>query len=295
MNAYRHGDAYSTPCMYPPDVTIAQTAFGAQVSTTITLGCTVTSDTTVTSVFWQRDIGSGTETITVDGINFSGSTPTVPSVTIINSDTTDSGTYQCFATNADGTGSSATATVTIVYSYDASQDTGDTSPVPTVTVAQSAYSTTTGTSVTLTCTVSSATTNLQVNYSGSSTSTPSLTVIAADSGDAGSYTCFAINSAGTGNSVATTLTVTGARLVGDSAAIGDFRKDGVTSQKVYIRVLKALAHGISWTAKDYPCDMPTMYDGSSRNTVSRVKLSPLYIAARHVPRYRVGTVDAHAI
>ncbi|XP_069133121.1 mucin-22-like isoform X4 [Argopecten irradians] len=199
----------------PPDVTIVQTAFGAQVSTTITLGCTVTSDTTVTSIFWQRDIGSGTVTITVDGINFSGSTPTVPSLTIINSDTTDSGTYQCFATNAAGTSSSATATVTIV------------SAVPTVTVAQSAYSTTTGTSVTLTCTVSSATTVTtvfwqrtiggntitltidNVNYSGSSPSTPSLTVIAADSGDVGSYTCFAVNSAGTGNSAATTLSVTG--------------------------------------------------------------------------------------
>ncbi|XP_069133962.1 serine-rich adhesin for platelets-like isoform X35 [Argopecten irradians] len=199
----------------PPDVTIAQTAFGAQVSTTITLGCTVNSDTTVISVFWQRDIGSGTETITVDGINFSGSTPTVPSLTIINADTTDSGSYQCFATNAAGTSSSAIASVTIV------------SAVPTVTVAQSAYSITTGTSVTLTCTVSSATTVTSVfwqrtiggntvtltidnvNYSGSSPSTPSLTVIAADSGDVGSYTCFAVNNAGTGNSAATTLSVTG--------------------------------------------------------------------------------------
>ncbi|XP_033753605.1 hemicentin-1-like isoform X5 [Pecten maximus] len=198
-----------------PIVTIAQTAFGAQVSTTITLGCTVSSSSTVTSVFWQRDVGSGTQTITIDGVNFSGSSVAIPSLTIINADTADTGTYQCFATNAAGTSSSVSATVTIV------------SAVPTVTVAQSAYSTNTGTSIILTCTVSSATTVTSVfwqrtiggstvtltidnvNYSGSSPSVPSLTVISADTGDSGSYTCFATNNAGTGNSVPTTLTVTG--------------------------------------------------------------------------------------
>ncbi|XP_033751318.1 hemicentin-1-like isoform X3 [Pecten maximus] len=197
-------------------VTIAQTSFGAQVSTTITLGCTVSSTTTVTNVFWQRDVGSGIQTITIDGVNFSGSSPSSPSLTLINGDVTDSGSYTCFAVNAAGTGNSATASVTISTS------------VPSVTIGQNAYSTSTGTSITLQCIVSSTqqitnvfwqriingvSTSLtidNVNYSGSSVSSPSLTVINADSNDSGIYTCFATNSAGTGQSSQTQLTVSGA-------------------------------------------------------------------------------------
>ncbi|XP_060079143.1 hemicentin-1-like [Ylistrum balloti] len=198
-----------------PTVTIAQTAFGAQVSTTITLGCTVTSDTTVTSVYWQRNVGQGTEIINGDGTQYSGASVATPSLTIIDADTNDSGTYQCFAVNAFGIGSSDTATVTI------------TSAAPTVTVAQSTYSATTGSSVTLTCVVSSAATvntvywqrTIQsstvtltidnVKYSGSSTGTPSLTINNADTGDSGSYTCFATSTFGIGSSNPTTLTVSG--------------------------------------------------------------------------------------
>ncbi|XP_069133480.1 hemicentin-1-like isoform X12 [Argopecten irradians] len=196
-----------------PTVTIAQTSFGAQVSTTITLGCTVSSVTTVTNVFWQRDVGNGVQTITVDGVNFSGSTVSSPSLTLINGDVTDTGTYTCFAVNAAGTGNSATASVTI------------SSSVPTITVGQTAYTTSTGNSITLQCTVSSTTqvTNVfwrriingvsttltidNINYSGATVSSPSLTVINADSNDSGFYTCFATNTAGTGQSSQTQLTV----------------------------------------------------------------------------------------
>ncbi|XP_060068235.1 hemicentin-1-like [Ylistrum balloti] len=199
-----------------PTVTIAQTSFGAQVSTTITLGCTVSSVTTVTNVFWQRDVGSGTQTITVDGVNFSGSSVSTPSLTIIDAVTSDSGSYTCFAVNSAGTGNSETASVTVSTS------------VPSVTIGQTAYSTNTGNSITLLCTVSSTTTVTNVfwqriisgvtstitidnvNFSGASVGTPSLTVLNADSSDSGLYICFATNSAGTGQSAQTQLTVSGA-------------------------------------------------------------------------------------
>ena len=45
-------------------------------------------------------------------------------------------------------------------------------------------------------------------YSGSTTTTPFLTIFSASSSDAGTYTCFASNSVGTGQSTTTTLSVT---------------------------------------------------------------------------------------
>ena len=103
--------------------------------------------------------------------------------------------------------------------------------IPTVTVQQPSYSVTTGNTVTLVCTVSS---NLAVNdvywqrniggaitqirsttntnkYSGITIGTPSLTIFNADQSDVATYTCFATNSVGTGQSSTTTLSVTGSR------------------------------------------------------------------------------------
>ena len=95
---------------------------------------------------------------------------------------------------------------------------------------QSSYSVTTDNTVTLVCTVSS---SLPINnvqwqrniegsittitsntnkYSGSTTTTPFLTIFNASSSDAGTYTCFASNSVGTGQSTTTTLSVTESRL-----------------------------------------------------------------------------------
>lgn len=45
------------------------------------------------------------------------------------------------------------------------------------------------------------------HYSGSTPTTPSLTIISSTIVDAGDYTCFATNSAGTGQSSVSTLTV----------------------------------------------------------------------------------------
>ena len=97
---------------------------------------------------------------------------------------------------------------------------------------QTSYSVTTGNKVILVCIVSSSlpidnvqwqrniggsittiTSNTNTNkYSGSTTTTPSLTIFNAASSDVGTYTCFASNSVGTGQSTTTTLSVTGSTL-----------------------------------------------------------------------------------
>ena len=100
---------------------------------------------------------------------------------------------------------------------------------PTVTIQQPSYSVTTGGSVTLVCTVTSnlaiinvqwqrnvngfittITSNTNTNkYSGSTTTTPSLTIFSASSSDVGTYTCIASNVLGTSQSTSTQLSVTG--------------------------------------------------------------------------------------
>ena len=101
----------------------------------------------------------------------------------------------------------------------------------TVIVAQPSYSVNYGQTIQLVCTVSGnpsaqniywqktkngVQTNINSNsnsikYQGSTTSTPSLTILNADSNDDASYTCFATNSIGTGQSQQTQLSVVGSK------------------------------------------------------------------------------------
>ncbi|XP_021339670.1 peroxidasin-like, partial [Mizuhopecten yessoensis] len=197
-----------------PAVSVVQSSYSINSGSSITLGCSVSGNPSITSVFWQRNVGSGTQSVSVDNVNFSGATVSSPSLTVITASSGDAGSYTCFATNSVGTGQSTT---TLSVSGN----------VPTVSIAQSFYSVSTGTTVTLTCSVSASPTHTtvywqrnigsgsqsvtidNVNFSGATVSSPSLTVISADSSDSGSYTCFATNSVGTGQSGTTTLTVSG--------------------------------------------------------------------------------------
>ncbi|XP_060078232.1 hemicentin-1-like, partial [Ylistrum balloti] len=198
-----------------PTVTVSQSSYSVNFGTSVTLGCSITANPSHTSVFWQRNVGSGTQSVTIDNVNFSGSTVSSPSLTVISASSSDSGSYRCFATNSIGTGQSGFTTLSV---------TGNT---PTVSISQSSYSVTTGTSVTLACSVSANPSHTSVfwqrnvgsgtqsvtidniNFSGATVSSPSLTVISASSSDSGSYRCFATNSIGTGQSGFTTLSVTG--------------------------------------------------------------------------------------
>ncbi|OWF53625.1 Titin [Mizuhopecten yessoensis] len=213
-----------------PSVNIPQTAYATTEGTNFSISCSVSSTTAVTNVSWQRTINGQTSSIIIDDVNFSGATTGSPSLTIITASITDTGTYTCFASNSAGIGSDSTQ-VTVSGTGESCipyvpMQCDSVSDVPTVTVGQSSYSVTAGSSITLTCTVSANPTHTNVfwqrdvgsgsqvitidgvNYSGSQVNAPSITIIVSEIGDAGTYTCFAVNSVGTGQS-STTLTVTG--------------------------------------------------------------------------------------
>lgn len=103
------------------------------------------------------------------------------------------------------------------------------SGILTVIVDQPSYSVNYGQTIQLVCTVSGnpSAQNIywqktkngvqtkinsnSIKYQGSTTSTPSLTILNADSNDDASYTCFATNTIGTGQSQQTQLSVVGSK------------------------------------------------------------------------------------
>lgn len=104
--------------------------------------------------------------------------------------------------------------------------------IPSVVIQQPQYSVLVGNSITLVCTVTANPTHTSVNwrrtvngvttdivvansnnkYSGSTVSTPSLTINNAAQADEGNYVCYASNSIGTGQSSQTFLDVFGGKL-----------------------------------------------------------------------------------
>ncbi|VDI07820.1 Hypothetical predicted protein [Mytilus galloprovincialis] len=208
----RPWSSLSTPVF--PIVTVQVSSYVCIEGNAVTLGCTVYPRLPENIVFWKKLIIDGhLENITSP---HSGSTATVPSLTILNATIDDMGFYICFASNSVGTGQS-NMTYLIVSDITLS-----------VQVEQASYLVTIGSTVTLVCTVTgflpvsnvywqrninglltqitSSTNNTK--HSGSTPGTPSLTIFNADQSDAGSYTCLATNEEGTGHSTTTTLSVT---------------------------------------------------------------------------------------
>ncbi|CAG2228771.1 unnamed protein product [Mytilus edulis] len=139
---------FQIQCVFP-SVSIPLTSYSINAGGQITLACSVTSSSALNQVFWQRTVNGFVTTITssTNTNKYSGSTTSVPGLTILNTDSNDQGTYQCFASNAFGTGQSSTIAALTVT----------TPGTPTVTIQQTSYSVNNGGSITLSCTVSSAT------------------------------------------------------------------------------------------------------------------------------------------
>ncbi|XP_071166173.1 basement membrane-specific heparan sulfate proteoglycan core protein-like isoform X2 [Mytilus edulis] len=200
-----------------PNVSFTQTSFTGNYGDTITLGCTVSANPGVTSVYWQKVSGSITSTVDMSNSRYTGSSVSTPSLTITNLNSNDDGNYICLAANSIGTGQSIQGPLTVI---------GD---VPVVTLRQLTYSTNIGNTITLACVVSANPAHTAVywtrqnnngntetlnpasstKYSGSTTQSASLTINNVDTSDEGNYICHATNAVGTGQSSQTNLGVIG--------------------------------------------------------------------------------------
>ena len=91
-----------------PIVQVEQSSYSVTTGSTVVLVCTVTSDLTITSVEWERNVDGIKTTIVTNTNKYRGSSTTTPSLTIFNAEFSDEGTYTCVAFNRDGTGQSTT-------------------------------------------------------------------------------------------------------------------------------------------------------------------------------------------
>ena len=99
-----------------PTVQVEQSSYSVTTGNTVILVCTVTSDLTITSVEWERNVDGIKTTIVTNTKKYSGSSTTTPSLTIFNAESSDVGTYTCVASNKDGTGQSTTITLRVTGS-----------------------------------------------------------------------------------------------------------------------------------------------------------------------------------
>ena len=87
-----------------PTVQVTQSSYIANYSSSVTLGCTVTSVLSQTSVQWFRLNNNQYKAIILSSNKYDGSTVSSPSLKLHAVSYTDAGQYVCTATNTNGTG-----------------------------------------------------------------------------------------------------------------------------------------------------------------------------------------------
>ena len=113
-----------------PTVTASSLTYSSVTGQSITLGCSVSANPDVNLVFWQVLSNGQYVSLSLSGGKYTGSTVNSPSLTILNSQSGDTATYRCGATNTVGTGYSSGISlqvtgskyITVCHSFDVSCD-----------------------------------------------------------------------------------------------------------------------------------------------------------------------------
>lgn len=96
-----------------PSVTVNSKYYNVQHGGNITIECNITAVPRVTNVYWQKQTDDSTTNITSIDQRVAGVSNTVPSLTLIKTQTADSGLYKCYAENLLGYGYSQNTNLSV--------------------------------------------------------------------------------------------------------------------------------------------------------------------------------------
>lgn len=96
----------ATVHVQPPTINISKSTVSGTSGKSVTLTCSVTSSETVKDVYWKKD-GKAKINSSSNSKKYSGCSASTPSLTILNVEKNDAGSYICFAKNSGGQGESS--------------------------------------------------------------------------------------------------------------------------------------------------------------------------------------------
>ena len=96
-----------------PQVKIQRLNYDVVLGDNVTLECSVMSKLLVTKVMWLKIQADGLNEVIIDGVSFTGSSPSRPDLVIIEATFEQAGDYKCAATNFAGTQISNMTTIKV--------------------------------------------------------------------------------------------------------------------------------------------------------------------------------------
>ncbi|CAC5383738.1 unnamed protein product [Mytilus coruscus] len=180
----------------------------------LNITCDVNANPQATIVYWEKKSKGIIKVMNNETTGTAGITVENPSMTLLHATDSDSGYYKCFAVNEFGLGYSSSVRLTVIGG------------LPEVSVPSLTYLTGTGHTIAISCSVkntfpkvskvywkrylhgsSTIISSTSIGIKGVTVGNPSLIIPSAMESMTGEYTCFAVNSVGTGSSFPAKLTV----------------------------------------------------------------------------------------
>lgn len=96
-----------------PILSIGPKKYNSMFGQSVTVHCGILSSSPILNVFWERNSSTEVSTITPGISGIEGSTTEDPSLTLLVTSYSDSGTYTCLAENSDGVGRSESVTLLV--------------------------------------------------------------------------------------------------------------------------------------------------------------------------------------